>query len=94
MEAMLNLIDNHHLETWIDVLKLKYFSKKFHCHRHLTKKRSRLQLIWEHEVKYDIKGGIAEELSKLSKKYDLPDANYFPVEECYLNSKIKSVKKS
>ena len=82
---MLNLISNIHLEAWVDVLKMKYFSKKFHDQRKDSSKRSRIQTIWENEMMNYTKGGIVEELTNLSQKYGLPNLNSIRVSDQEIN---------
>ena len=93
LEAMINLLDNHHLETWIDVLKIKYMNTKFNYHRKLTKRRSRLQALWEFEMLNGVKGGLVDELTRLCEKYKLPNLNHGGVEDDYINAQVKSKSK-
>ena len=59
LESMLNFIDNFQfLKCWIDVLKLKYFSKKFHNHRKMSSKRSRIHKVWEYEMVNNVRGEL------------------------------------
>ena len=90
-ESMLHLIDNIHLEQWIDAMKLKFWVKIIH--RIESKKDSRIHKLWQYQLKHKTKNGVANEISKLCKKYEIEDINFHDVSDEVINFKIKSFSK-
>ena len=66
-EAMLHEIQGIHMEQWVDALKMNMVKKLMH-----VKGEGRLYKVLREELLEGVKGGVIEEMEKLSKKYRIP----------------------
>ena len=66
-EAMLHEIQGIHMEQWVDALKMNMVTKLMH-----VKGEGRLYKVLREELLEGVKGGVIEEMEKLSKKYRIP----------------------
>ena len=71
LEALLYEVGNYHAEAWIDSCKIKFFMKLMNI-----KKRGKFYRSLREEILNDLKGGFAEDVGNLCKKYRLPNAMF------------------
>ena len=76
----------HHMESWMDGLKIKYVQKKLHA-----KKRGPLFEVFKQEIKNDQKGGIMQDITILCNKYDLPNVQFHWLKEEHINAAVQKV---
>ena len=67
-EALLRVLGLVHMESFIDCVKLRMWNHKIN-----TKKSGKMYRVILHEIVNKVKGGFAEDLSALSRKYNIPD---------------------
>ena len=73
-EALLREAGLIHFEQFLDMIKLKIW-----CHKLHVKKWGKMYRVLMHEIAYDIQGGMADDLRKLSAKYNLRDITIMEV---------------
>ena len=67
-EAVLRVMNLIHMEQVVDCIKLKIWNHKLN-----TKKKGKMFRVLLFEIVNKIEGGLASDLSNLSKKYSIPD---------------------
>ena len=83
-ESMLWEIGNFHMQQWIELGKLRFFSKKMNL-----KSKGRMYEVLREEIIAGDKKGFAEEMDILSRKYGLPNVMLHYVRPEDISERVK-----